>query len=202
VFGAAPGDVRGDFEPSDLVAVALVVVAAVGVEVLRAAQVGRVCLGSAGPLGSVGSAGSRRCGCRRSAWWPAGCREPRRSRGACCRSCPGPPGTGRWPHHLSSPADGLSRLTPGRDRVCRPPAVRPAAARAGAARPRPRSTPAVASSRSSRNRSRVSAGGSARGCRCRARTGCRTEPAGHRADDARVPEAPALRGSSMELTFR
>lgn len=46
VFGAAPGDargdvrgdVRGDFEPSDLVAVALVVVAVVGVEALRAAQ--------------------------------------------------------------------------------------------------------------------------------------------------------------------
>lgn len=38
MFGAAPGDVRGDLEPSDLVAVTLVVVAAVGVEVLRAAQ--------------------------------------------------------------------------------------------------------------------------------------------------------------------
>lgn len=139
MFGAAAGDVRGDFEPSDLVAVALVVVAVVGVDASGGSAVGRVCLGSAGRLGPVGSAGSRRCGCRRSAWRPAGCCGPRRSHDACCRSCPDPPGTGRWPHHLSSPADGSSRPTPGTDPICRP-----AASRADAARPRPRSSPAVA----------------------------------------------------------
>jgi hypothetical protein len=36
VLGAAPGDVRGDLQRADLVAVALVVVASVGVEVVWA----------------------------------------------------------------------------------------------------------------------------------------------------------------------
>jgi hypothetical protein len=38
VFGAASGDVRGDLEPSDPIAANIVVVAAVGIEMLRAAQ--------------------------------------------------------------------------------------------------------------------------------------------------------------------
>ncbi len=36
--GAAPGEVRGDLEPADFVPVDLVVIAAVGIQVLGAAQ--------------------------------------------------------------------------------------------------------------------------------------------------------------------
>jgi hypothetical protein len=42
----------------------------------------------------------------------SGIRRPRRSRGACCRSCPGPPETARWPPHPSSPGCDWSRPRP------------------------------------------------------------------------------------------
>lgn len=75
------------------------------------ASVGPVCLGSAGQLESVRPRGHIVAVAVN--WPPTGCRRPRRPPGACCRSYSGPPAMGSWPHHLRSPADGLSRPTPG-----------------------------------------------------------------------------------------
>lgn len=81
------------------------------------------------------------------------CAAPRPSGGARCRPCPGPPGTDRWPARPSSRGCGWSRPLRGRSPAGLRPAARTAAARAGAAILRPRSSPAAAASRSPPSRS-------------------------------------------------
>ncbi len=76
VLGATAGDDRRDAEFADKTAVAVVVVAAVGVDLRRlAARSPRVCRGSAVSLAAVAAVGSRHCGCRRSAAPPTGFRR-------------------------------------------------------------------------------------------------------------------------------
>lgn len=143
VFGAASGDVRGDVEPSDLVAVALVVVAAVDAEVLRAAQ----------RLATFAS--DRR---DRSDQWD--------QLGHVVAVAAGQRGGQRDAVSLDDHvvlAAGLAPVPRGRA-----PASFHSDTPLQQVIPEPKPSPE---------------GGNAEGYRCRARTGCRIEPAGHRADD-------------------
>jgi hypothetical protein len=103
---------------------------------------------------------------------PEPCSVPR-------RSCPGRPGTGRWPARPSSPAGERRPRRHGRSRACPRHAARPAAVRAAAARLRPHSTPADAANTSSPSRNPAPPAGSATGSRCTGRTRSRTAPSGH-----------------------
>lgn len=177
VPGAAPGEVRGDLEPADLVPVDLVVIAAVGVQIPGAAQWLAVLaadrrdgLDHRDQLGDVVAVAAG-----------GDCRERNAVRldhqvVIAAGLAPGPPGTDRWPAGPSSRGCGWSRPLRGRSPAGLRPAARTAAARAGAAIPRPRSSPAAVASRSSPSRSPTPGAETPGGSRCRARTGSRTAP--------------------------
>lgn len=85
-------------------------------------------------------------------------------------------GTDRWPARPSSRGYGWSRPLRGRSPAGLRPAARRAATRAGAARPRPRSSPAAVASRSSPSQSPAPGAQTPSGSWCTARTGSRTAP--------------------------
>lgn len=179
MFGAASGDLRGDAQLTDPAAVGVVVVSAVGVHRLRApsrpaalAADRRGGLDQRDQLGDVVAVAAGGGGGERNA---VGLDD----HGACCRSCPGPPGAGRSSPRPSWPAHASRRPRRGRSPAGPRPAARPAAPRAGAARPRPRSSPAAAASRSCPSRSPAPAARTPSGSRCRARTGCPACAPGH-----------------------